>query len=89
MDAFRGQPGVNVEAVEPGTAHATLSGVRLSVLEYRYPLLRPLVDWPLYEACGLARMQARDTILGEGSVHPVIPGLIGCSGKPYGRCKVA
>lgn len=56
MDAFRGQPGVNVEAVEPGTVHATLSGVRLSVLEYRYPLLRPLVDWPLYE-CRLASLE--------------------------------
>ncbi len=29
-----------VDAVEPGTLHATASGVRLSLLEYRYPLLR-------------------------------------------------
>lgn len=35
-----------VERVERGTLHATVSGVRMSLLEYRYPLLRRLVLWP-------------------------------------------
>jgi hypothetical protein len=34
---------VDVEDVERGTLHARASGVRLSFLEYRYPLLRPLL----------------------------------------------
>jgi len=31
--------------VEPGTLHGTISGVRISLLEYKYPLLRPPVRW--------------------------------------------
>ena len=31
--------------IEPGTLHGTISGVRVSFLEYKYPLLRPLVLW--------------------------------------------
>jgi hypothetical protein len=34
---------VRVTATEKGTLHATLFGVRLSVIEYRYPLLGPVV----------------------------------------------
>lgn len=32
--------------VERGTLHGRVSGVRVSFLEYRYPLLKPLVSWP-------------------------------------------
>ena len=32
-----------------GALHGTVSGVRISLLGYRYPLLKPLVPWP---ACG-------------------------------------
>jgi predicted nucleotidyltransferase component of viral defense system len=31
--------------VERGTLHGTVSGVRISFLEYKYPLLKPLVSW--------------------------------------------
>lgn len=31
---------------ERGTLHGTVSAVRVSLLEYRYPLLKPLVSWP-------------------------------------------
>jgi predicted nucleotidyltransferase component of viral defense system len=31
---------------ERGTLHGTVSEVRVSLLEYRYPLLKPLVSWP-------------------------------------------
>jgi hypothetical protein len=33
------------EAVAPGTLHGTLSGTRVSLLEYQYRLLQPLVAW--------------------------------------------
>lgn len=32
--------------IERGTLHGRVSGVRVSFLEYRYPLLKPLVSWP-------------------------------------------
>lgn len=32
--------------IERGTLHGSVSGVRVSCLEYRYPLLQPLVPWP-------------------------------------------
>jgi hypothetical protein len=31
--------------VAPGTWHGTVSGVRVSLLEYRYPLLKPAATW--------------------------------------------
>jgi hypothetical protein len=31
--------------IERGTLHGTISGVRVSFLEYKYPLLKPLVSW--------------------------------------------
>lgn len=34
------------EAVEPGTLHGFVSGVRVSFLEYRYPALLPPDPWP-------------------------------------------
>ncbi len=33
-------------AIDKGTLHGTVSGIRVSLLEYRYPLLKPLVRWP-------------------------------------------
>ncbi len=39
----------------PGTLHGTLHGVRLSFLEFRYPLLRSLTRWPEM-GCGLASL---------------------------------
>jgi hypothetical protein len=42
--------------VAKGTLHGTAEGVKLSFLEYRYPLLRSLVTWPEY-GCGLASLE--------------------------------
>jgi predicted nucleotidyltransferase component of viral defense system len=42
--------------VERGTLHGTTSGVRVSFLEYRYPLLKPLVSWPQF-SCQMASME--------------------------------
>jgi hypothetical protein len=39
--------------VAPGTWHGTLSGVRISLFEYRYPLLRSAAFWGQY-GCRLA-----------------------------------
>ncbi|MGH2581925.1 MAG: nucleotidyl transferase AbiEii/AbiGii toxin family protein [Anaerolineales bacterium] len=33
----------------PGTLHGTIRGVRMSFLEFRYPLLRPLTKWKSLE----------------------------------------
>lgn len=44
------------ESVEAGTLHGTAEGVRLSFLEYRYPLLRPLAPWPAF-GCELASVE--------------------------------
>jgi predicted nucleotidyltransferase component of viral defense system len=41
--------------VARGTLHGRVSGVRVSLLEYRYPLLAPLVIWPA-AACALASL---------------------------------
>jgi hypothetical protein len=43
------------ESVAPGTLHGTAEGVRVSFLEYRYPLLRPPVPWP-EAGCALAAL---------------------------------
>ncbi len=34
------------ERVERGTLHSTVHGVQVSLLEYRYPLLAPPIEWP-------------------------------------------
>ncbi|MFO8174827.1 MAG: hypothetical protein R6T96_11130 [Longimicrobiales bacterium] len=39
-----------VTDVGKGTIHGTAGGVRLSFLEYRYPLSLPTVSWPEYQA---------------------------------------
>lgn len=42
--------------IERGTLRGTISGVRVSILEYRYPLLKPLVSWPKFE-CSMASLE--------------------------------
>jgi hypothetical protein len=44
------------DQVERGTLHGTTSGVRVSFLEYRYPLLKPLVSWPQF-SCQMASLE--------------------------------
>ena len=39
---------IAVTDTAPGTLHGLLDGVRVSMLEYHYPLLVPLVEWPEY-----------------------------------------
>jgi Nucleotidyl transferase AbiEii toxin, Type IV TA system len=39
--------------IERGTLHGSVSGMQVSFLEYRYPLLQPLVAWPVF-GCMLA-----------------------------------
>lgn len=48
--------------VAPGTLHGATGGVRISLLEYQYPLLRPVEDWtegscPVASADDLAAMK--------------------------------
>lgn len=43
-------------SIERGTLYGTVSGIRVSLLEYRYPLLRPLVHCPGL-ACLMASME--------------------------------
>lgn len=47
---------VDVSGVARGTLHGKADDVKLSFLEYRYPLLRPLVPWPEY-GCELAALE--------------------------------
>lgn len=42
--------------VEQGTLHATVSGVRVSFLEYRYPLLKAATLWPKF-GCLIASLE--------------------------------
>jgi len=42
--------------IERGTLHGTISGVRISFLEYKYPLLKPLIIWQK-AACQLATLE--------------------------------
>jgi len=42
--------------IERGTLHGTISGIRVSFLEYRYTLLKPLVSWPQF-SCQIASME--------------------------------
>jgi hypothetical protein len=48
--------GFEASGVANGTLHGRAEEVKLSFLEYRYPLLRPLVDWPEY-GCELASLE--------------------------------
>jgi predicted nucleotidyltransferase component of viral defense system len=36
---------------ERGTLHGAVGGVRVSLLEYRYPLLKPPISWPEFGTC--------------------------------------
>lgn len=47
---------LNEIQISPGTLHATLDGVHVSFLEYRYPLLKPLVSLQDYK-CHLAPIE--------------------------------
>ena len=42
--------------IDRGTLHGSVSGVRVSFLEYRYPLLAPLISWPEV-GCQLATLE--------------------------------
>lgn len=42
--------------IERGTLHGTISGVRIRFLEYKYPLLKPLIIWQK-AACQLATLE--------------------------------
>lgn len=44
-----------VRRVERGTLHGTIGGVRVSLFEYRYPLLQPLLKWTEMN-CNLASL---------------------------------
>ena len=43
-------------SIERGTLYGTVSGIRVGLLEYRYPLLRPLVHWPGF-GCLMASLE--------------------------------
>lgn len=49
--------GLNLEDIQvaPGTLHATVNGVRVSILEYLYPQLSEHVVWPEY-SCSFASL---------------------------------
>jgi hypothetical protein len=51
-----GGPRWHVEGLAPGTLHARVDGVAVSLLRYTYPLLAPLLDWPEY-GCRLASLE--------------------------------
>jgi hypothetical protein len=42
--------------IEQGTLHGTISGVRVSFLEYKYPLIKPHITWQKF-ACQLASLE--------------------------------
>ena len=54
---------LKVESTERGTLHATVFKVRVSFMEYRYPLLRPPTAWPVQARSTSAHRTAR----GNGS----------------------
>ncbi|MBM4330946.1 MAG: nucleotidyl transferase AbiEii/AbiGii toxin family protein [Deltaproteobacteria bacterium] len=43
------------DRIDGGTLHGRISGVRVSFLEYRYPLLEPSIIWPQF-GCRIASM---------------------------------
>jgi len=47
---------IKATSIEKGTLYGTVSGIRVSLLEYRYPLLEPLVPWPEY-GCLMASLK--------------------------------
>lgn len=49
-------PSWQVEGLAPGTLHARVHDVAVSLLRYTYPLLAPLLAWPEY-GCGMASLE--------------------------------
>ena len=47
---------IKTTSIEKGTLYGTVSGVRISFLEYRYPLLKPLIPWPEFK-CMIASLE--------------------------------
>jgi hypothetical protein len=37
--------GLEIEQVSPGTLHGSINGVRVTFLQYQYPLLKPIEHW--------------------------------------------
>lgn len=50
---------LDVTATDAGTVHGEVEGTRVSFLEYRYPLLQPLVAWAAYRC----RLASREDLL--------------------------
>jgi hypothetical protein len=48
--------GFSITGSDKGTLHGEVDGVKLSFLEYRYPLVRSLVTWPEY-GCQMASLE--------------------------------
>ncbi len=63
---------VEIEQVSPGTLHGSVNGVRVTFLQYQYPLLRPLNYWSEMEFFSLQEMldlyQKKFNIRDVGSV---------------------
>lgn len=47
---------INIEQVSPGTLHGSIQGVRVTFLQYQYPLLKPLEQWKEMD-CPLAALE--------------------------------
>jgi len=47
---------IEIEQVSPGTLHGSVEGVRVTLLQYQYPLLKPLNHWSKM-GCDLASLQ--------------------------------
>lgn len=47
---------LNIEQVSPGTLHGSVHWVRVTFLQYQYPLLKPLVHWDEMD-CSLASLE--------------------------------
>jgi hypothetical protein len=48
--------GLEVEQVSPGTLHGSVNGVRVTFLQYQYPLLKPVEHWNEM-SCPLASLE--------------------------------
>lgn len=51
----QGQP-FSTGQTAPGTLHGEISGVRVSFLEFDYPMLQPFTHWPAYGGVDLASL---------------------------------
>ncbi len=48
--------GLEIEQVSPGTLHGSVNGVRVTFLQYQYPLLKPIEHWNEM-SCPLASLE--------------------------------